>query len=136
MRFSLPFSLSAGALVAFFSSVAPAGSSAPSACSGFSSFPPAANVLRNTASRTSSGSSNAPAASLYAISFSDGKKFTLNRQHQVSEQLELPTYREDTSVFRVLGTPIAVAGDAVMGAGVGAVVEFFLWLQMGAPACF
>jgi hypothetical protein len=70
----------------------------------------------------------------YAVTTQEGRGFSLYRTNEPKEAFDLPVYPETygTSI-RLALTPFAVAGDTVMACGVGAVVGFFVWLDMGAP---
>ena len=73
----------------------------------------------------------------HAVVTKNGRGFTLYRPMEPESAFDLPVYAETSgTATRIVLTPFAVAGDAVMVGAVAAVVGFLLWAQIGAPTCF
>lgn len=70
----------------------------------------------------------------YAVVTKEGRGFTLYRPMESESTFDLPVYTETSGIpTRVVLTPFAVAGDAVMVGAVAAVIGFLVWAQIGAP---
>ena len=74
-----------------------------------------------------------PELPAYAVVTREGRAFTLYRPTESEATFDLPVYPETSGTpTRIVLTPFAVAGDAVMVGAVAAVVVFLLWVQSGA----
>ena len=75
---------------------------------------------------------NQPAS--FAVTIRDGRDFFLHQPDKPVEEFSLPVYAETHgTTTRIILTPLAVTGDAVMVAAGMAVIGFFLWAESGAP---
>jgi hypothetical protein len=70
----------------------------------------------------------------WAVMTRDNKSFDFYTHAGAADSFDLPVFRESSNLpTRVVLTPFAVAGDAVMVGGVAAVLGFLMWVQGGAP---
>ena len=82
----------------------------------------------------SAATNRPPALSAYAVVSKEAREFTLYWPRELKETFALPVYAETSGTpTRVLLTPFAVAGDAVLVGVVAGVVGFLMWIESGAP---
>ncbi len=77
----------------------------------------------------------APGATQYWARVSkEGKAFRLYRGETCTEEIDLPVYQETAgTAWRVVLTPLAVAGDTAVVVSVVGLVAFVIWVESGAP---
>jgi len=75
-----------------------------------------------------------PELPAYGVVSKEGRGFTLYCPTESEATFDLPVYAETSGTpTRIMLTPFAVAGDAVMVAAAATVVGFLLWAQIGVP---